>query len=100
MATLAEQLFQENTEAFEKVKAQLTENVMADIRKWGHHRIYFDACSKVDGICISRYPDGGDYTQIHPLLVRHAEQYLKEQGLNVTVDTWHDNNPKCIYVSI
>lgn len=39
MATLAEQLFQENMGAFEKVRAQLTENVMNAIRDYGYHRI-------------------------------------------------------------
>lgn len=101
MATLTEQLFQENISFFELAKPKLTEQVMNDIRKYGHHRIFFHCKQDVALVRLERYPDGSDCTQIHNMLVRHAEKYLREQGFHVAVQTWDCNNaPRCIDVSL
>lgn len=101
MATLAEQLFNENVSNFENIKAQLTENVMNDIRSHGHHRICSWVSNKVDKIKLSRYPNGMDCTQIHPLLIPHAERYLSEQGLRVSATlNCNDNSVSSIDVSL
>ena len=97
---LAEQLFNECSDAFEKVKPQLTEHVMSQLKKYGHTHIFFDCLKSDDSFRVSRYPDGGDYAKVSIKLTRHVEKYFKEQGLRVNVRTWDCNNGvRCIDVA-
>lgn len=98
--TLAEKLDAINAEPFGKVVGKMTEQVMDGLTKWGHHTICFHFKKDVELVRLERYPDGSDRTEIHILMLRHAERYLKEQGLRVDVDYWMNGQAKCINVSI
>ena len=99
--TLTEKLFKENESAFEKIKPQLIENVMTYIKKYGHHNITFTFAANTESIKKVKWYNGEETTDIHPLLVRHAEKYLREQGFSVYVDThWRDNSIKQLNITL
>lgn len=89
-------IYRENKEVFESIKDELTEKVVADLRKYGATRIYIGNNKKP--LEIKRYPDGGDYAKVPVGIVPHINDFFFRNDLKVTIDRWHNGEPRCIKI--
>lgn len=89
-------IYRENKEVFESIKDELTEKVVADLRKYGATRIYIANNKKP--LEIKRYPDGGDYAEVPVGIAPHVNDFFKQEDLDVTIEYWHDGGAKVIKI--